>query len=250
MNKSLRDKELFDKISDQYLKKDIYKASRVARMTRLKQTFSLTACSDEFDILEVGCGAGYAARYLQGSYKTYTGIDYSENLIKLAREIHCLPNVTFSAVDFYDFNPEKKYDIVFCIGVLHHMEDMAYALQIMNSLVKPGGSLVVNEPQAANIFFHILRKVRAKTNSDSYSDEQEELIPTLLINLFEKAGLKNIEAMPQGFFSTPFAEVILRPNFLFNPLSMLACKIDKFLEKYFKGVLKLGAWNLIVVGRK
>ncbi len=37
----------------------------------------------DLDILEVGCGAGFAAEYLSGFYRSYTGIDHSEELIQI-----------------------------------------------------------------------------------------------------------------------------------------------------------------------
>lgn len=56
-------------------------------------------------------------------------------------------------------------------------------------------------------------------------------------------------ALPQGLFSTPFAEVMLKPAILTGRLSALACETDRFLERSFPDKLKRFSWNLIVKGQ-
>ncbi len=129
------------------------------------------------------------------------------------------------------------------------MPDIPRAMSAMCSMLKPGGHLVVNEPQPANIVFHGLRKLRAMVDA-SYSSEQEELEEGRLISYFEGAGFENIRTRAQGLLSTPFAEVTLRPSVLARPLSALACRIDTWLEDHFQRALKAVAWNIIVTGRR
>jgi len=231
------------------VKKDLQRSSRAARRTRLKQTLKIAGSTQDSDVLEIGCGAGFACQYLKGMYCSYTGIDYSGQLIEFAKAEHALENVNFMEVNFYDFHPEKTFDIIFLIGVLHHMTDIPSAVQSIYRLLKPGGSLIANEPQPSNPIIHLLRKIRTKVDR-SYSEEQLELQEAELISFFKQAGFEKVVSVPQGFFSTPFAEVVIQPQFLSLPLSKLACFIDLFLEKSFKKLLKKMAWNIIVSGTK
>ena len=244
-----RDQALFDRIASRYAKKDLYPASRIARQLRLRRTVDFAGHPADVDILEIGCGAGFAVPYLCGRFGTYTGIDYSAELIAYASQLETGPGVVFEAADLYAWRPGNTYDVIIAIGVLHHMPDIPLAMSMMWSMLKPGGCLVVNEPQPANLVFHWLRKLRALIDT-SYSGEQEELAENALVSYFNQAGFEQIRTRAQGLLSTPFAEVRLRPHTLAHPLSALACRADTWLEDHFDQILKTLAWNIIVTGRR
>jgi 2-polyprenyl-3-methyl-5-hydroxy-6-metoxy-1,4-benzoquinol methylase len=213
------------------------------------QTLSKVDVNEQAHVLEVGCGAGFASDYLCGKYAKYTGLDYSKELIKSARQRNRRACVSFHVTDFFDFAPESRYDVIFMIGALHHMSDLPAAIRKSFALLKPGGSLVVNEPHPANVIFRCLRRVRAKMDT-SYSTEQKQLDAAELLHLFSEAGLLNVMCYPQGFFSTPFAEIVLRPQLLTTSISRAACALDSLLEKHLAGVMKRISWNIIVSGQK
>jgi 2-polyprenyl-3-methyl-5-hydroxy-6-metoxy-1,4-benzoquinol methylase len=247
--KATRDRELFNAIALKYAAKDMYKPSQSARALRVMQTLNTVTVDDHTHVMEVGCGAGFAAEYLYGHYANYTGIDYSKELINLAQQRNQHENVKFHTSDFFDFSSESVYDVVFMIGVLHHMSDLCAALRKSIALLKPGGFLVVNEPQSANRIFQTLRHIRSKMDN-SYSTEQEQFDATELQALFRESGLLNVLCSPQGFFSTPFAEVMICPQVLTNWLGKAACQLDRLLEKNLSGLMKKIAWNIIVSGQK
>ncbi|MFQ5760663.1 MAG: hypothetical protein ACE5HM_06785, partial [Acidiferrobacterales bacterium] len=58
-----RDRRLFDSIAHRYVRKDMLPAQIAARRYRLRRTISRAGNSPKRKILEVGCGAGFAARY-------------------------------------------------------------------------------------------------------------------------------------------------------------------------------------------
>ena len=71
-------------------------------------------------VLDVGCGNG---RLLTAINKeiTYTGFDFSETLINEARSLH--PENDFRLKDVLETWGELgKYEAIFCIAVLHHIE--------------------------------------------------------------------------------------------------------------------------------
>lgn len=249
-NRAQRDKALFNEIAESYSAKDVASACRPARKMRLIQTVAV--CDPDWsvkpDILEVGCGTGYSAQYLEGYYGHYTGVDYSEMLIEQAKKIHQQDNVAFEACDFHDYAPGRQFDIIVMICVLHHMEDIGRALVKCRELLKPGGYLVANEPQPGNPVVQGLRKIRTKVDM-TYSDEQEFLSPAFLQSAYLQAGFADIRTVPQGYFSTPFAEVILRPQAVFSLLSKTACALDRVLESGNGKLLGRLSWNVITCGR-
>lgn len=244
-----RDKALFDSIAINYVKKDISQSSRIARKQRLLQTVKKIRLGTSIDILEVGCGAGYSAEYLRGYYQSFTGIDYSSNLIDYARSVINYPDVAFHTADLYQFKSNKKFDVIVMIGVLHHMPDVIEALKVSLGLLKPGGYIVTNEPQSANFLIGLLRKIRAKSDQ-SYSDEQDEFQEKQIIAFYQEAGFIDIKTHAQGFLSTPFAEVVINPQRLSKYISVSSCWLDQQIEKQTSPFLKKLSWNIIASGKK
>ncbi len=247
-SRQVREHQLFDAIAARYCCKDLLPASRRARWLRLEQTLRDMPLSSTTQLLEVGCGAGFAARYLQGRYGSYVGIDQSEQLIDLARTYNASEVARFHATDIARYEPETRFGGIFMIGVLHHLTDPVRILELITEWLTPDGWLVVNEPQPANPLFSYARRVRKHIHKD-YSTEQEEISAAQLTAMFTEAGLCDVCVTPQGLFSTPFAEVIIRPLPLARLLSVSACALDRALEKTARPVLHRLSWNLIAAGR-
>lgn len=244
-----RDRALFNEIAASYCAKDLWPSSRVARQQRLRQTLRCLPVTGDIALLEVGCGAGFTANYLDGMYREYVGVDYSEELIGYAREHHERPGVSFAAMDINAFQSEVGFDVALMIGVLHHMDDLQGTLSTISALLKPGGWIVANEPQPANLLIHAARNVRKKVDS-KYSSDQVELTSAQLRDALTGAGFEDVRLVPQGILSTPFAEVPLKPAMLWGPAASAACAADRVIEAAAGPALAALSWNLIAAGRK
>lgn len=247
-DRAQRDRALFDQISQRYARKDLIPTHRRARKLRLIQTLAAAGGVDGLRILEAGCGAGYAIDYLGERPAEYVGIDYSEELIGIARRANGGRGRRFEVTNIDDFNPASRFNVAFMIGLLHHLDDPVQTLNRMKRLVIPGGVVVANEPQSGNPMIRWMRAVRKKVDKQ-YSNEQLEYSKSELETIFSQAGLQDVRITAQGVVSTPFAEVVLPFQFLANPLSAVCCAGDKFLERNFGNYLHHLSWNLIVVGR-
>ena len=242
------DREHFDTIAERFSIKDSAPSSRPARRRRVVRTVAAAPVESFERVLEVGCGAGFAAEYLRGRYRDYIGIDHSQRLIEIAAEKNAGEGARFEAVSIADFKPPRSFDLIFMIGVLHHLEDPARSMQEMVRWLEPGGYLIANEPQPANAVIRAVRRVRTRYDS-TYSSEQEEISATDLRVLFEGAGLEEVAITPQGFVSTPFSEVVLRPYALTARLARLACAVDGYLERRENQWHTRLSWNLVGCGR-
>lgn len=245
----LRDRELFNRISKDYCRKDLLPAHRIARQCRVEQTMNALPVSSRIDIMEVGCGAGFSAKYLRGIYRKYLGIDYSDELIKFAQVHNAGEGVEFLAINIKDLEIKRRFDVVLLIGVLHHFENIFSLMDHMVTLLKPGGWIVANEPHAGNPVIRLSRAIRKKIDSE-YSSKQVEFTISQLHNIFEAAMLKEIKVIPQGLFSTPFAEVIMPLQKITTLISKCVCSIDKTIERKHRYRLSNITWNIIAVGRK
>lgn len=248
LDRQARDRQLFDEIAAAYCQKDLAPASRLARETRLIQTLKAAPLPDDASVLEVGCGAGFAAEYLQGRVASYLGIDYSANLIDYARRHNRRPGVEFEVSSIEDFDSPRRFDAILMVGLLHHLSDVQAALRKMVGFLKPGGYLLANEPHSGNPLISMCRRVRKKIDR-SYSIDQEEMSARQCKELLENAGFSNVRIHPQGVFSTPFAEVVLGPQWLTTPLAAVACRLDIVLEQLLGRLLSRVSWNLIVGGK-
>lgn len=244
-----RDRDLFDGIAERYTRKDLHPAASVARRQRLLRTLAAAPLPSNPSILEAGCGAGFSARYLEGRFGSFVGIDYADKLIACAKEHNAVKGASFHTANIKELDLDETFDAVVMIGVLHHLDDMDSAMQQLISALKPGGWLLANEPQPGNPLVRAARSMRKRLDGD-YSDEQDQLSAKSLCDLYERAGLIDIQIIPQGLFSTPFAEVPMGPPLLTRPLAKAACIADTAIERAASPLLGKLTWNLVAGGRK
>lgn len=244
-----RDRALFDGIAEQYTRKDLHPAASVARRQRLLRTLAAAPLPDRPAILEAGCGAGFSARYLDGRFSRFVGIDYADNLIQAARKHNAAAGARFETANIKQLDLDEQFDAVVMIGVLHHLDDMPAAIDQLTAVLKPGGWLLANEPQPGNPLIRAARGIRKRMDK-GYSDEQDQLSAEHLCRLYRDAGLQDVAAVPQGLLSTPLAEVPVGPTVLTKPLAHVLCGVDTLIETAAGPLLSKLSWNLVARGRK
>jgi 2-polyprenyl-3-methyl-5-hydroxy-6-metoxy-1,4-benzoquinol methylase len=215
-NRTTHNASHFDYIATYYVHKDLAAYSRPARRMPLLQTIRDLPFETSPHILEVGCGGGFAAHYLENYYASYTGLDHSEGLIHEAACRNHSDRITFHAMNFNLFDTSCLFDLILMIGVLHHMPDPLCTLKKAFALLKPGGWIAFNEPHSSNRYFSRLRKLRVRMDA-SYSSEQDEVSAKLVTLWLSQMDCISSTIIGHGFFSTPFAKVVLRPQAVFAP---------------------------------
>lgn len=80
----------------------------------------LVSITKPANVLEIGCGTGFAYDWLRSKYAlSYTGIDFSPGAIESAKRlIKPGPNASFQVVDANTFESDGKYDLIFSIAGL------------------------------------------------------------------------------------------------------------------------------------
>src|SRR5687767_9482620 len=74
------------------------------------------------DVLECGCGGGQHTSLVATYARSVTAVDLNTSDIARQRN-QGLSNVTFIEADIATMNLGQQYDVVFCIGVIHHTDD-------------------------------------------------------------------------------------------------------------------------------
>jgi SAM-dependent methyltransferase len=117
-------------------------------------------------VLDVGCGTGRNS-FWPMTYGAAGGkaIDVDQASLAVARRnLGRFPTVTVEEKSAYDIGEVEAYDIVFSIGVIHHLQFPERALAEMMRAAKPGGSVLIwvygyENNEWIVRFFNPLRKV-------------------------------------------------------------------------------------------
>ncbi len=94
-------------------------------------------------ILDVGCGAGKFTNYFCELGFKAVGIDFSNGLLKIARNKY--PNIEFINSDICEYETTDLYDGIFTKDVLFHLpdEDIVKTLKMFKEVLKPNGKLCI-----------------------------------------------------------------------------------------------------------
>lgn len=101
-------------------------------------------------VLDAGCGYGRFYPIIFQAGADYEGIDFSEEMILLAKRKH--PKGNFTAVNFMDHRPETLFDVVFSVyctsSVGSGLKDR------LLKFIKRDGLLVIAEDSEITIYFN------------------------------------------------------------------------------------------------
>ena len=133
-------KQSYDSISSEFSK------SREYIWPVLKYLASFV--SFESRVLDVGCGNGRMVEVLPEGIKSYLGMDFSESLIKLAKNKFAKDNIKFISYDILKKWPAENdsIDAVSMIAVLNHIPSRELRMQVMKEayrVLSPGGYLLM-----------------------------------------------------------------------------------------------------------
>lgn len=189
-----------------------------------EKTSLLTSLLEGKKIIEVGCGSGLLLQYLPKDLEL-TGTDFSQGNLNKAKEKS--PHVNFFKADLNDKNGwikhSNSFDSVLCSEVVEHIKDDKTAMEILFSLLKPNGVLVLTVP-AFNLLFSEFDKKEGHFRR--YSKKQ-------ISELVEGAGFSIEESRywnVMGFIGWLFFIKILNMNLKKSSNSLFASIMGKFLK--------------------
>lgn len=94
------------------------------------------------EVLEAGCGGGQHTFFIAPYAKRITAVDL--NTLSIAKKRNNqFDNIDFIEDDIAEMELKKQFDIVFCIGVIHHTDNPEKTVENLKRHVKPGGKLIV-----------------------------------------------------------------------------------------------------------
>lgn len=96
--------------------------------------------------LEFGCGTGLISENLTHRFSDILMMDLSEGMIehlKLKIEKNNIKNMKTWCGDLFQFNDNKKFDVIYTSMVFHHIEDLPKVTKKLHELLNKDGKLVV-----------------------------------------------------------------------------------------------------------
>jgi demethylmenaquinone methyltransferase/2-methoxy-6-polyprenyl-1,4-benzoquinol methylase len=141
-------------------------------------------------ILDVGSGTGVLIPFLDekvGKEGVITAIDFSENMIEIARDKYpskSYPNVKFKVDDATKINLNPTYDTIICYSSFPHFTNKEKAIDNLSKGLKKGGNLIIAHPDS--------RKKINERHRNIGGAVSNHLLPTLseLIKMLEMADLR------------------------------------------------------------
>lgn len=147
------------------------------------------------NILDVGCGGGIVCEPLARLGAVVTGVDASFQAIDVAKAHACEQNldIEYACEDLKTFN--KTYDLVTCLEVAEHVDDLKSFTYDLVQKLNPGGVLILSTLNRTAFSYavgilgaeYLTRKVPVGTHN-----WRKFIKPSELVALMEDQGLKAV----------------------------------------------------------
>ena len=239
---NLREKEFHDKLQSKSKGRfeNIFYKAIINAWEDFYNFLSLNSTNSE--ILDYGCGVGPTIeKVIKFNPKKITGIDISDVSISKAKEkfanssskiellVDNCENTTFS---------DHKFDIVYGLGILHHLQ-FSKCINEISRILKPEGKLLFIEPLGTNPLINFYRMLTPKSRS---KDEHP-----LVLKDFEmiKSSFKNVNIKYYGFLTLVFF-----PFYSSNDSNIFKflVKLDQLLFK--TKIFRYFAWSVLITATK
>jgi 2-polyprenyl-3-methyl-5-hydroxy-6-metoxy-1,4-benzoquinol methylase len=138
-------------------------------------------------LVELGCGSGWMTRLAARHGVQAEGYDISPEMIEIARAEAAREGleVTFEAGDYEQLDLGRRFDACLLYDALHHSERPELVLAAARRALKPGGRLLLVEPNWTHRF-------RGRAASEAYGTTELGYSSRRLKTLLRHAGFTDI----------------------------------------------------------
>lgn len=146
-------------VKDHFNETDNYLKNNLVIILRSKLIKENLPALNNKDILDIGCGNGdLTLPYIKDNKITF--LDLSDKMLEIVRSntpVEYYGNAEFLNIDFDNFTETKKYDYIFVIGVLAHVNSLEKAFSRFTGLLNRDGILIIQFTNSQNILSIIIR---------------------------------------------------------------------------------------------
>jgi ABC-2 type transport system ATP-binding protein len=142
------------------------------------------------NLIELGCGTGYFTKTLADKSESIISTDISEEMLSIAREN--MKGFEFQVMDCQDIKfDEGTFDTVF-MGLVLLFTQPEKALKESRRILKPGGLLIIADPDISFLSFYGNLKFRFKAlvNYRKIPTTDHFLNQEKIVNMLNKTGFE------------------------------------------------------------
>jgi ubiquinone/menaquinone biosynthesis C-methylase UbiE len=194
-----------DTLKQYVLEADEKSAERLLRQHELyehasQQLLLQAGLKANLSVLELGCGPGAMTPWLCQQLTKggqLLAVDLSPEYIRKAQsKTEAYENCECIVADVHHIDElDRKFDIIYCRMILHHLHDPDAVMQKMMNVLNPNGRLVCEEPP---IMEHVIsyphspamEKFKALAIKTYAANKSQFKIAYTMANVMESAGLK------------------------------------------------------------
>jgi SAM-dependent methyltransferase len=151
-------------------------------------------------VLDVGCGPGWLSEFLARCGYWVTGVDVSEDMVRIAREriaaieepigegVEALAE--FHAMPVRELPWKERFDAAILYDAMHHFDDELQTLQVIRGTLAPGGRIFIHEGVRPAEGSEGERRLIAEM--EEYGTLESPFEPEYLVAVLGKAGFTQV----------------------------------------------------------
>ena len=158
--------------------------------------------------LEVGCGNGYSTERLYKLFNNFEAIEPSKGNIELLKKK--VPSISCQQTLLEDYDTDKKYDNIFFLNVIEHVENPIESLKTLSNLLNDEGLIFISAPNCMSLNRRAGYKMGALDNYAKFAPKDYKVGHRRLYTVdmmrdhCEEAGLKVLDM--KGVYLKPLSE--------------------------------------------
>lgn len=158
--------------------------------------------------LEIGCGNGLSTEMLCRLFNDIEVVEASSNNVALLKRR--VPDVVCHNLLLDDYQSPRKFDFVFFLNVIEHVEDPIASLKLLSTLVKDEGLIFISGPNCMSLNRRAGYKMKLLSSYDQlapkdYAVGHRRLYTVdMLTDHCNQAGLKVLSM--KGMYLKPLSE--------------------------------------------
>jgi 2-polyprenyl-3-methyl-5-hydroxy-6-metoxy-1,4-benzoquinol methylase len=158
--------------------------------------------------LEVGCGSGSSTEKLCKIFHDIEVVEPSQKNVALLKSR--VPDVICHEMLLEDFSTTRKYDFIFFLNVIEHVEDPVASLKLIAGLVKHEGLIFISGPNCMSLNRRAGYKMGILENYEKMAPKDYEVghrrlyTVAMLRDHCDQAGLKVLSM--KGMYLKPLSE--------------------------------------------
>ena len=159
--------------------------------------------------LEVGCGSGYSTERLCKIFSDYEVIEPSKKNIALLTQK--VPKMVVHKVLLEEFSAKRKYDYIFFLNIIEHVEEPIESLKKLSDLIKDEGLIFISSPNCmslnrrAGLKMGLLESYEQMAPKDYEVGHRRLYTVDMLTDHCNQAGLKVLSM--KGVYLKPLSEI-------------------------------------------